>query len=307
MYKKKVLLTGATGYIGSFLAKKLYMLNYDVHILVRENSKLDSISEIEKNISLHVFNGDTIELNNILKNIEPDIVINLASLYLGNHTSSQLIDLINSNVLFPTQLIEASINAKVSYFINTGTHWQNYNDCNYNPVNLYAATKEAFESISKYYIEVSNMRMITLKLIDTYGPYDFRPKVINLLKKIAISGENLEMSGGEQELGLVYIDDVIKAYLIAIETIKKLKPKEYKQFLVLPKKIYKLKEVIEIFQSVIGKKLNIELGKLPYKDREMMKVYTNGENILKNASTMDLYEGINLMMNIEKNSDVKRG
>ncbi|MCC0627636.1 MULTISPECIES: NAD-dependent epimerase/dehydratase family protein [unclassified Clostridioides] len=307
MYKEKILLTGATGYIGSFLAKKLYMLNYDVHILVRESSKLDSISEIEKNISLYVFNGDTIELNNILKNIKPDIVINLASLYLGSHASNQLIDLINSNVVFPTQLIEASINAKVNCFINTGTHWQNYNDCNYNPVNLYAATKEAFESISKYYIEVSNMRMITLKLIDTYGPYDFRPKVINLLKKIAISGENLEMSGGEQELGLVYIDDVIKAYLIAIETIQKLKSKEYKQFLVLPKKIYKLKEVIEIFQSVIGKKLNIELGKLPYKDREMMKVYTNGENILKNVSTMDLYEGISLMMNIEKNSDVKRG
>lgn len=297
---KKILLTGATGYIGSNLSKELYLSGYEVHIIIRGKSKLNLINEFKHNINIHVFDGRTVDLCHIISNINPDIAIHLASLFVGQHKLSQIENLIDSNILFATQVLESCLNTHVKYFINTGSQWQNYNGEDYNPVNLYAATKEAFENIANYYIDVSNMRMITLKLIDTYGPFDPRPKIINLLKEAYISGEKLEMSAGEQELGLLYIDDVVKAYLIAIEKIQRIEKNNHETFLVLPKEIYTLKGVVNIFQSVIGKNLNIEWGKKAYKDREMMKVYTKGKNILEGQETVSLYDGIKSIMNIEK-------
>lgn len=297
---KKILLTGATGYIGSNLSKELYLSGYEAHIIIRETSKLNLINEFKHNINIHVFDGSTVNLCHIINNIKPDIAIHLASLFVGQHKLSQVENLIDSNILFATQVLEACLNAHVKYFINTGSQWQNYNGEEYNPVNLYAATKEAFENIANYYINVSNMRMITLKLIDTYGPFDPRAKIINLLKETYISGEKLEMSAGEQELGLLYIDDVVKAYLIAIEKIQQVEKNNHETFLVLPKEIHTLKDAVSIFQSVIGKNLNIEWGKRAYKDREMMKVYTKGKNILEGQETVSLYDGIRSIMNIEK-------
>ncbi|HDK5742401.1 TPA: NAD-dependent epimerase/dehydratase family protein, partial [Clostridioides difficile] len=269
---RKVVLTGGSGYIGSNLARKLYTLGYDIYVIVRQDSRLDLICDIEKNINIYYFDGKILSLNNFMNEIKPDLVIHLASLFINEHTTLQIDELINSNILFSTQLIETSLRANVKYFINTGTHWQNYNGENYNPVNLYAATKEAFQNICKYYSEVTDMSIITIKLIDTYGPYDPRPKIMNLLKDIYFNKKTLNMSSGEQELGLLYIEDVIKAYLIAIEKIQKMNPKECRTFFALPKKIYSLREVVDIFQCAVGEKLDINWGKRPYRKREIMKI-----------------------------------
>lgn len=296
----KIFLTGGSGYIGSCLAKKLYKLGYDVHVIVRADSNLNLINEFSNYINIYRFNGEISNLSEIINSIKPDIVIHLASLFLGEHLPSQLDEIINSNILFATQVLDVASKANVRYFINTGTHWQNYNGENYNPVNLYAATKEAFQDICKYYAEATNMSIITIKLIDTYGPFDPRPKIMNLLKDIYFNNKILDMSSGEQELGLLYIEDVIKAYLIAMEKIQNMSAKECKTFFALPKDIYSLKEVVDIFQCVVGKKLDINWGKRPYRKREMMKVHINNENILENEDIIGLYEGIKCMLEIER-------
>ncbi len=301
---KKILVTGGTGYIGSSLVKKLYRLGYDVYIITRCNSNLDLICEIQEYIKIYSFNGDSQNLCNIMSSIKPDTVIHVASLFSVNHTTSELKGLIDSNILFSTQVLESAVKSDVKYFINTGTHWQNYRNQKYNPVNLYSATKKAFEVISKYYAETSDIRIINLKLIDTYGPFDTRPKVINLLKKVYVNDEQLDMSDGQQELGLLYIEDVLNAYLIAMEKIQMMESKNIVDFLALPSEICTLKEVVNIFEDVVGKKLNIAWGKRPYRDREMMKVYTLEKNILEGEKRVSLSEGIKNIIEIE-NIDIK--
>ncbi|WP_144034102.1 NAD-dependent epimerase/dehydratase family protein [Sporomusa silvacetica] len=67
---------------------------------------------------------------------------------------------------------------------------------------MYTATKQALESLSRYYTQTTSMRMITLKLLDTYGPNDPRPKLFSLLNRIAQTGETLDMSGGQMVDGV---------------------------------------------------------------------------------------------------------
>lgn len=70
-------------------------------------------------------------------------------------------------------MLEACKKAETKWFLNTGTIWQNYNVSDksdeYNPVDLYAASKQAFITMAKYYTETSKLRFCTLKLCDTYG------------------------------------------------------------------------------------------------------------------------------------------
>ena len=296
---QKVLLTGATGYIGSNIARTLLDEGYEVHIIMRPYSKTDLLSDIKEKIRIHVFGGSTKELIDIFTEITPYLVIHLAALYVAEHTAADIESMLNSNLYFGTQVLEASANSGVKYFINTGTYWQNYNGEEYNPVNLYAAMKQAFESILKYYIEISEMRSVTLKLIDTYGLSDPRPKIMTLLKRASENGDKLEMSPGEQEVGLVYIDDVVRAFLLAIQAVQRLGPHMRDSYIIAPDKYYVLKDVVKIFEEVSGKKLNIVWGKRPYRKREILKINVDEPNILAGLRLISLDEGIRMILDKE--------
>lgn len=208
----KILISGATGYIGKELIRSLQK-NYDIIALVRHSS--NSIELENMNCKIVKFH-DYEDIINIFKNNNFVGVIHIASNVLVEHKSSDIGQLINSNITFGTYLLEASKQTDVKWFINTGTFWQNYQNEDYNPVNLYAATKEAFEKISKYYTETSSLIFTTIKLNDTFGPNDTRPKIFNLWNDISKSGDVLDMSKGEQIIDISYIKDVINSYVVLI-------------------------------------------------------------------------------------------
>jgi len=296
---QKIVLTGATGYIGSNVARALVGNGYDVHIITRASSRPDLLYDIKDRLGIHVYDGDFPRLCKVFEDIRPEMVCHLASEYIAEHQAKDINTLINSNILFGTQIAEAAVRVNTGYFINTGTYWQNYNGEGYNPVNLYAATKQALECILKYYCEASGLRCITVKLIDTYGPFDPRPKIMNLLKKAAVTGDKLRMSPGNQDMGLVYIADVVKGFIQAMKAIQGLEPKTKQVYVIAPKKFCKLREVVEIFEKVYRVKLDIEWGAREYRNREIMDIVLNEPNIMEGQDPVDLYDGIRKMREIE--------
>lgn len=226
------------------------------------------------------------------RKIEPIGVFHLASKFIAEHKAEEVDILINSNILFSTQLLEAMKEANVKNLINTGTSWQYYDNDDYNPVCLYAATKQAFEAIIEYYIQAEAFKIITLVLFDTYGENDTRPKLMNLLKKVTTEGTALEMSAGEQQLSLVHIADVCRAFIIAFEILERQQINEHKHYAVVSDEIYTLKEIVQIFEQQANKKLNITFGKRPYRKREVMRVWDKGEKLPNWKIKTSLEEGI---------------
>lgn len=288
----KILISGGTGFIGTNLIERLLKDGHTVYLVVRKTTKKNNL---RKEVLQHVFGGSTKDMTDFMKREKFDGVIHLASLFLAQHTQDTVKDLIDSNVLFGTQLLDASVAAHIPWFINTGTFWQHYNNKKYSPVNLYSATKQAFEVLAQYYLETSSINFVTIKLCDTYGSSDTRPKIFNLLSKISTSKETLDMSPGGQLLNINHIDDVINGYMRMVmlisqpKTAKKLRGKS---FAISAKKVISLKKLVTIFEKVTKTKLSINWGGRGYRPREVMVPWNKGNLIPGWKQSVSLEDGI---------------
>lgn len=271
-----ILVTGATGFVGTNLIKS-FKYCHTVHALVRPTTDL---SKVGTKYTFE-FNDNIEELAAYLSSNQIEGIIHLASLCLAQHKPEQIKDLVLSNVYLGSAILEAAVKAKVKWFLNTGTIWQNYipDSKEYCPVNLYAATKQAFIDLAKYYIETSAIRFCTLKLCDTYGPDDTRRKIFALFQQIAETGETLNMSPGDQKLDILHIDDVVRGFDCLASMLQNATEIE-NEYVLSSGEQYSLKELAKMFEKAMGKTLHINWGGRPYREREVMIPYKG--NILPN-------------------------
>lgn len=272
--------------------KRLIKSGHSVDVVVRASSNLDVLREVMSKIRVHIYDGKYETLRHALEASKPELVCHVASLFLAKHKSEDVARLVESNLNFPLQLLEAMNALGIKKFLNTGTSWQHYNDDDYNPVNLYAATKHAFESLLRYYSEVDGLSVITLKLFDTYGPGDTRPKLFSLLRRTASTGIPLSMSPGQQLLDLVYIDDVLDAYLLAMARIADIGKRE--SFAVGSSHRISLRELVKIYGEIVGRPVPVEWGGQPYRLREVL-IPWNGDCLPGWKAKISLPEGIKMM------------
>lgn len=300
----RILITGANGFIGSNLAKYLVdKKGYSVYALVRPKSNLNALKSILSKINIIKASDSFMSIESAIRKSKPDVVVHLAALSMVEHLPCQIEELIKSNILFSTILVEAMVRNHKLRLINTGSFWEYLKEQGeYNPYNLYAATKFSFEQILHYYENAHNLKTVTLKLYGTYGPNDRRCKVFHFLKKSLGSKKAVLFSPGRQKLDLVYIEDVVRAYEKAIKYIYKKVHNNAETFIIGSGCGVELKKIAKIYEECAGGKLNIKWGGIPYREREMMACRANikdARNKLKWEPIVDLRKGITKMLREE--------
>lgn len=288
-----ILITGATGFIGLHLVKLLQNEKHKLFCTRLPNEKNPFGEESVKSI---VVNSNDIKTTvSFLAENKVHGIIHLASyVQASEHKPEDIESLLNANIIFGSSLLEAASIAKVKWFINTGTYWQYYRSDEYCPVNLYAATKQAFMDIAKYYWDSGKIKFCTITLFDTYGPNDPRPKIFNLWQKIAETGETLDMSPGEQIIDISHVDDVVRAFALLANHLNNnhLEVKNGDTFAVKAEKRYTLKELAGIFEKTTGKKLNINWGGRPYKQKEVMIPWNTANVVPGWKPLISVFDGI---------------
>ena len=195
---KKILLTGSNGFLGQHIVNKIGS---------RNNVLLDVFSFRED--KLYQNKIDDLKKELIKNNYE--YIINAGSSQNTKDNPESLKELVISNILFPSTILSIIDQSELStHFINFGSSWEFCPKGKKMPFNAYAASKTACESFFSHYAQ-KNFKITNLYLYDTYGPNDKRNKVINLVIDAMIKNENLNMSGCEQVIDLIFIDDVINS------------------------------------------------------------------------------------------------
>lgn len=275
----KLIITGANGFIGKHLCMRLKAEGWSFACVVRPGAVRSFF--VDNDIPTIQMDGKSSSLSEMFRKENTTGIVHLASHFVAEHQEKDLSPLVLSNVLLGTQVLDASVKAGVKWFLNTGTFWQHYNGAAYDPVNLYAATKQAFEDIGRFYANAHGLRFCTLKLCDTYGPNDTRNKIFNLWEKIAKSGETLDMSPGDQLIDIVHVDKVVQSYmrLIARLSSESLNGENCESYYVSSNKKVSLKELALEYERTNRVKLNINWGGRAYRQREVMTPACIGRQI----------------------------
>ena len=183
---KNILLTGATGFIGSHLLEALVNNGNKVVITKISGSDTTRIDHLLKKVKS--YDSDKIDLEKMFLETRIDCVIHLATNYIKSHKSEAEVELmLDSNVKFPTILAELCIKHKVGSFINTGTFFEyKMKDSPIkegdpiDPYNFYASTKVAFNNIIKFYAKHFGLKVMDFKLFAPFGEKDNEKLVIFL-------------------------------------------------------------------------------------------------------------------------------
>jgi nucleoside-diphosphate-sugar epimerase len=237
---------------------------------------------------LHIDPGTADELARIVESIRPSVCFHLASHFVAQHQSSDVSLLLESNLAFPLRLSDALAAVGEITMVNVGTAWQHRESRSYSPVNLYAATKQAFKDILVYYSESDQMRVVDLKLFDTFGPGDCRPKLFNLLLSAARQGTVLELSPGHQLIDLVHVSDVVSALVTAHQAAGD----EIRHFGVSSGQPVSLRRLVEIFEQETELPIRAEWGVRPYRPAEMFEPWDAGPPPPGWKARIDLASGI---------------
>lgn len=267
---KTILLTGATGFLGSHLLAKFLDNCFDVVILKRSFSNVDRIKKYIPHIKS--YDIDKIELDTVFKENKIDIVVHTATNYGRN---SSITELLNANLMFPILLLERAIKYGVSAFINTDTFFAK-KSTNYDYLSSYSTSKRNLQIWLRYFSK--DIKVINMVLEHIYGENDSDTKfVMQMIKNIAFNFvENISLTSGEQKRDFIYIDDVSNAYISVIKNISFLS-ENYNELEVGLGKTVSIYDFVTAIKEIANSNTTLNFGAIPYRNNEIMESVANNK------------------------------
>ena len=231
MKNQKVLVTGATGFVGANLIRRLVRKNYEIHIFTRTTSDKWRLINVLPKLNEHTI--DLLEkkkLMNLINEIEPEIIFHLAvtGIYGGVHLPEK--NLIETNFLGSVNLINACNDIDYKCFVNTGSsseygpkkHAMKETDvCE--PINMYGITKCAATLYGGFIAKTKNKPIIGFRLFSPYGAYNDTSRLITYTIINALQNNDLNLANPNTVRDYIYIEDVLDLYMKSIEKTYKSK------------------------------------------------------------------------------------
>lgn len=257
---KRVLLTGATGYLGSRLAQALLDDGHEVVALKRKASSLRRLDSILPKITM--LDVDGIDLSVPFKDYgKIDAVIHAATSYGRNGESAGQI--VNANLHFPLRLMEAAIAANVPVFLNADTTLDKF-------LNAYSLSKRQFAEWGQHFSRQKKIRFINLRLEHFYGAGDDDTKfTAHVIKSCLLNVPELKLTLGEQKRDFIHIDDVVAAYLLLLEKQDSLTD-WFAEVDVGSGEAVTIRQFVETVHKLAESTTQLNFGALPYREGEIM-------------------------------------
>jgi nucleoside-diphosphate-sugar epimerase len=285
---RRVVLSGITGHLGQAIARQLALAGVEVHGLTRQTGRRSS-----DGAHFHVIDGRVETLLAIFEAVEPDTVFHVASIYQREHQSRDVAPLINTNVLLGAQVLEAARRVTCPRFVTAGPFFQHFDTDAYRALNLYAATKQAFEDILAYYADAHGIVAAALTLYEIYSEVDHRPKFMRAVANALQTGSTLNLPEAEFWLDLLHVDDVAAAFVQVATALESgtVPAKRLHRYCVCSGYDVSGSDLISRFERIAGCRVNVKRGAFPVPERNMTRPW-RGTRVPGWTPRVGLEEGI---------------
>ncbi len=221
--KEKVFITGATGFIGSNLARRCLERGAEVFINLRKTSDPWRIRDILREVNaVPVDITEYEKLRDALKKIHPDVIFHTAA-YGGSPEQKTTEKIIETNITGTVNLVRSCRDIGVRMMVNTGSSSE-YGIKNaamhesdlLEPVTEYGVSKAAATLFCQSYAAAYKLPIITLRLFSPYGQYEQKSRLVPSVILAALQKINPRISSRQFVRDFIYIDDVLDAYESAL-------------------------------------------------------------------------------------------
>ena len=285
----KVLITGASGFVGSHVARLLVAEGCEVYALVRESSNRWRIRDILP--SMYLRQSDLVAFENVntyLQEIKPELCIHLAWYAVpGKYLNSQEnLDSIQASLNLFSQLAELGCKR----FVGIGTCFEYDLSLGYlsessltKPITLYAATKVALSTILQQFAQITEMEVAWIRLFYQYGPMEDERRLIPGIISSLLRDEVVKTTKGEQIRDFLHIEDVASAiWAVAKSNVSGVVNVGSGQPVTVGQIALEL-------GNLLGKPDLIHLGALPYRPNDPMFICANNELLRKKTDWTQKY------------------
>jgi CDP-paratose synthetase len=291
----RVLITGATGYVGQNFIPVLIQHYPDIEIMTVNLS----VEEANALFPYPQCNSISTQELCLIQDFNPHIVFHLATLYTTRNDEEIIHPIIEANIEFGVKLLyHLSGCNHLKLFVNIGS-FAEYNQGPHKISNsyLYTATKSAFRHLVEYYATLSDYKAIHLVPYSIYGGKDTNKKIIDYIRESFYTEAPVKMSKGEQILDFIHVKDVVSFFLLII--------KQWKKFVQFPigeefhlgtGKGISVRALAGLMEQIFNKKCNAAWGGIPYRPLDTMYAVAP---VAKNMELLNWEAEISLEKGIE--------
>jgi dolichol-phosphate mannosyltransferase len=222
---KRAAVTGATGFVGACVARRLLRDGHEVHLLVRPSHQPWRIADIARDVRLHVVDmHDRGAVARAVADIRPEWVFNLMA--HGAYSSQTDADeIVRTNLLGTIHLLDAARAAGAESFVQTGSSSEYgfkdhppREDEAVAPNSTYAVTKAAATHYGQMIARAHDINVVTLRLYSVYGPFEEPTRLIPTLIRHGLAGTLPPLVSPDTARDFIYVDDVEEACVRAAAT-----------------------------------------------------------------------------------------
>ncbi len=265
---KKILITGATGFIGANLVRHFLKRGAIISIFKRQQSNLWRINDILNQILIYdVDLLDYTVVNKAVKRIKPDVILHTAA-YGGYITQDDLSLTLKINFNATINLLDSCSKRGFELFVNTGSSSEYgikevplRESDSLAPMMPYGISKAAASIFCQYIAKKDNLPIVTLRLFSPYGYFDDGSRAVSYIILSCLKNKRVNICSPKAVRDFIFIDDVINAYEKALERSSSISGGIFN---IGSGKQYSIEKLARKIVAAVGNKISVKYSMKPF-------------------------------------------
>lgn len=216
-----VLVTGANGFVGANLTRRLLDEGHSVHAIVRPDSSRWRLDAIRDDVSVYEVDvRDPVALRRVVAEAHPDWTFHLAA-HGGSSWQTSMRDILETNVLGTLNVMEACLAHGLEAFVHAGSSSEYgfidraaTEETWIDPNSMYAVGKASATLLGRYLARSTESPIVTLRLYSVFGPWEHSNRLMPTLVIYGLEGKWPPLTRPTTARDFVYVDDVVDAFIL---------------------------------------------------------------------------------------------